>query len=70
MTSNRSAPASTLLPHIVYSEVAEAIAWLSKTFGFREHCRYGEPGGRTEGAQVHLGDAWMMLETTVSRFAN
>lgn len=59
MKSNRSVPTSTLLPHIVYPDVAEAIAWLSKVFGFREHYRYGEP---VSGAQMHLGDAWIMLK--------
>lgn len=61
MTSNRSVPTSTLLPHIVYPDVAEAIGWLTKTFGFREHYRYGEPGGPVSGAQMHLGGAWIML---------
>ncbi|MGH9582747.1 MAG: VOC family protein [Bryobacteraceae bacterium] len=52
-------PTSTLLPHIFYLDVAEAIAWLTKTFGFSEHYRYGEP---VSGAQMHLGDAWFMLK--------
>jgi uncharacterized glyoxalase superfamily protein PhnB len=62
MTSNRSVPTDRLLPHIVYSDVAEAIAWLTKTFGFSEHYRYGEPGGPVSGAQMHLGSAWIMLK--------
>lgn len=61
VTSNRSVPISTLLPHIVYSDVAEAIAWLTATFGFSEHYRYGEPGGAVSGAQMHLGGACIML---------
>jgi uncharacterized glyoxalase superfamily protein PhnB len=52
-------PTSTVLPHIVYPDVAEAITWLAQTFGFSEHFRYGEPVG---GAQMHLGDAWIMLQ--------
>jgi PhnB protein len=31
-------------------------------FGFSEHYRYGEPGGPVSGAQMHLGDAWIMLQ--------
>jgi uncharacterized glyoxalase superfamily protein PhnB len=58
MFENRSVPADTILPHIVYRDVAEAIEWLSKAFGFQEHYRYGEP---VSGAQVHLGNAWIML---------
>ncbi len=59
MIENRSLPTDTVLPHVVYKDVAEAIEWLSKAFGFREHYRYGEP---LSGAQVHLGNAWMMVE--------
>jgi len=47
MISNRSVPTHTLLPHIVYPDVAEAIDWLTETFGFAEHYRYGEPVGRS-----------------------
>ena len=33
------------------------------TFGFVEHYRYGQPNGSVSGAQMHLGDAWIMLKT-------
>ena len=59
MIENRSVPTDTVLPHVTYQDVDEAIAWLSKTFGFSEHYRYGYP---TSGAQVHLGNAWIMLK--------
>jgi uncharacterized glyoxalase superfamily protein PhnB len=49
------------LPHVVYQNVAEAIAWLTRTFGFAEHYRYGEPGAAVDGAQMHLGNSWIML---------
>jgi len=57
MMKNRSVPTDTVLPHITYQNVAEALAWLARTFGFAEHYRYGEPGGAVQGAQMHLGDA-------------
>jgi len=57
---NRSVPTSTILSHIVYRDVAEAIAWLNRVFGFVEHYRYGDPEA-PNGAQMHLGDAWIML---------
>jgi uncharacterized glyoxalase superfamily protein PhnB len=57
---NRSVPTDTLLPHVVYPDIREAIAWLSKAFGFREHYRYGEAKDPS-GAQMHLGKAWVML---------
>ena len=61
MSKNRSVPTNTLLPHIVYRDVAEAIVWLTRVFGFREHYRYGGDNGLIGGAQMHLGDAWLML---------
>jgi uncharacterized glyoxalase superfamily protein PhnB len=57
---NRSVPVDTLLPHLAYVDVDEAVRWLSGAFGFSEHFRYGEPGS-PDGAQLHLGDAWVMV---------
>jgi predicted enzyme related to lactoylglutathione lyase len=59
MIENRSVPPDTVLPHMMYQDLASAIAWLSRTFGFKEHYRYGEP---ISGAQVHLGNAWIMVK--------
>jgi uncharacterized glyoxalase superfamily protein PhnB len=61
MIKNRSVPTDTILPHIAYQNIEEAIEWLTRVFGLSEHYRYGEPGAAS-GAQMHLGDAWIMLE--------
>ncbi len=47
MTSkNRSVPVDTVLPHVNYQSLAEAIAWLTRAFGFQEYYRYGDgPSG-------------------------
>jgi uncharacterized glyoxalase superfamily protein PhnB len=63
MLTNRSVPADTVLPHLVYEDVAEALAWLAATFGFTEQYRYGEPGGPVSGAQMQLGAACIMLHS-------
>jgi uncharacterized glyoxalase superfamily protein PhnB len=55
---NRSVPADIVLPHLVYRDVPQACAWLSRVFGFVEHYRYGDP---VSGIQMHLGDAYVML---------
>ena len=60
---NRSVPADVVLPHITYQNVADALGWLTKAFGFTEHYRYGGLGGLVEGAQMHLGNAWIMLNS-------
>jgi len=54
MTSNRSVPADTVLPHVHYQKLAEAMAWLTEAFGFEEHYRYG---GGPSGAQMWAGKA-------------
>lgn len=60
---NTSVPANTVLPHVVYQDIAAALAWLGEAFGFVEHYRYGEPGGSVQGAQMRAGEAWIMLES-------
>src|SRR5580704_1784134 len=52
MIANRSVPTDTVLPHVMYQNLSDAIAWLSKVFGCSEHYRYGDP---LSGAQVQLG---------------
>lgn len=63
MMANRSVPADIVLPHLMYQDLAAAIAWLSNAFGFREHYHYGEP---MSGAQMcldqHRGRACFMLK--------
>jgi uncharacterized glyoxalase superfamily protein PhnB len=59
MTRNRSVPADIILPHILYQNVPDAMAWLTRVFGFTEHYRYGEP---VSGAQMYLGGAYIMLK--------
>jgi uncharacterized glyoxalase superfamily protein PhnB len=42
MKANRSVPASTVVPVLIYPDVREAVAWLSAAFGFVERVRIGE----------------------------
>jgi hypothetical protein len=61
MIKNRSVPTDVILPHISYRNVA--LDWLTNAFGFVEHYRYGYPG-EPQGAQMCLGEAWIMLSAT------
>lgn len=63
MISNRSLPTDTVLPHIAYQNLEEAIEWLGNAFGFVEHYRYGNP---LSGAQLKAGGAWIMLKQAES----
>lgn len=67
MLRNRSVPVDTVLPHIDYKNLPEAIPWLARTFGFVEHYRYGDP---LSGVQVHLGGAFMMLKASGRDYRN
>ena len=58
MIKNRSVPTDTVLPHISYHNVAKAIEWLTRVFGFAEHYRYGDP---VSGAQLYAGKAFIMV---------
>jgi len=60
MLTNRSVPVDTTLPRVTYKRLPEAMDWLSRTFGFVEHYRYGDP---VSGAQVRLGNAYIMVRT-------
>ncbi len=53
-TENRSVPVDTVLPHVVYQNLPEAIAWLNRAFGFEEYYRYGDPpaGGQLRAAKA------------------
>jgi uncharacterized glyoxalase superfamily protein PhnB len=49
---NRSIPASTVVPVLIYPDVRAAVAWLEAAFGFRERVRIGED----HRAQMRCGD--------------
>jgi uncharacterized glyoxalase superfamily protein PhnB len=56
---NRSVPTDSVLPHVNYRDVDEAIAWLGRAFGFVERYRYGDP---VSGAQLRAGNAVLQLD--------
>jgi|ERR1700739_75964 len=60
MLRNRSVPVDTVLPHVTYQNLAQAIDWLTSTFGFVERYRYGDP---VQGAQLRLGKAFVMVNS-------
>src|ERR1700729_193043 len=42
MKRNRSVPAATVIPVLIYPDVREAVDWLCAAFGFVERLRIGE----------------------------
>jgi uncharacterized glyoxalase superfamily protein PhnB len=57
MKANRSAPASAVIPVLIYPDVPAAVAWLSAAFGFAERLRIGE-GHRS---QLRVGDGDVII---------
>jgi uncharacterized glyoxalase superfamily protein PhnB len=57
MKPNRSIPASTVIPVLIYPDVRDAVAWLSDAFGFTERLRIGE----NHRAQLRVGDGDLIV---------
>lgn len=57
MKPNRSIPASTVVPVLIYPDVREAVAWLGEAFGFAERVRIGED----HRAQLAVGDGAVIV---------
>jgi uncharacterized glyoxalase superfamily protein PhnB len=58
---NRSAPAGTIVPHLIYDDVGAAIEFLCGAFGFKERLRAGGPDGKAGHAQLSIGDGAVVL---------
>lgn len=57
MKPNRSIPAPTVIPVLVYPDVREAVAWLGEAFRFVERVRIGE----NHRAQLAFGDGAVII---------
>ena len=62
MIANRSAPAATIVPILVYEDVGAALEFLTRAFGFTERLR-AERGGSISHAQMDLGTGSIMIGT-------
>ena len=58
--TNRSAPDATIVPILVYEDVAEAIEWLCRVFGFTERLRVARDGVVSH-AQLLFGDGAVII---------
>jgi uncharacterized glyoxalase superfamily protein PhnB len=55
--TNRSIPASTVIPVLIYPDVREAVAWLGAAFGFAERVRIGD----SHRSQLSFGDGAVII---------
>ncbi|MGH7474943.1 MAG: VOC family protein [Longimicrobiales bacterium] len=60
-TTNRSAPTATVVPVLVYDDVARAVSWLCAAFGFKERLRAADREGRVSHAQLAVAEGALML---------
>jgi uncharacterized glyoxalase superfamily protein PhnB len=61
MIVNRSAPSGTIVPSLIYHDVAKAIDWLCDVFGFTERLRAAGEDGKITHAQLAIGQGGVML---------
>jgi uncharacterized glyoxalase superfamily protein PhnB len=57
MIGNRSIPAATVIPVLVYPDVRAAVEWLGAAFGFHERLRIGE----AHRSQLEVGDGAVII---------
>jgi uncharacterized glyoxalase superfamily protein PhnB len=65
---NRSAPTATVVPVLVYEDVAMAIGWLCEAFGFSERLRAARPDGGIMHAQLSIREGAVMLGAPGAQF--
>jgi PhnB protein len=61
MPDNPPAGMSRITPYLYYADVAAALAWLTRAFGFRERMRIPAPDGRVGHAEMQLADGVIMM---------
>lgn len=67
MTTNRSAPSATVVPVLVYEDVAKAIEWLCGAFGFTERLRAAH-NGKVLHAQLSIAECAVFLGARGGQF--
>jgi uncharacterized glyoxalase superfamily protein PhnB len=61
MRPNRSAPDGTVVPQLEYPDVAAAVEWLCRVFGFSLRIRMG-----THRAQLKVGDGAVVVRELIA----
>jgi PhnB protein len=61
MPTNASEKPQRITPYLYYEDVAAALDWLSRAFGFSEGSRMAGADGKVMHAHVTLGEAVVMM---------
>src|SRR5258708_20353390 len=65
---NRSAPTATVVPVLIYEDVAKAIVWLCQAFDFSERLRAARGDGAIMHAQLSFREGAVMLAAPARAF--
>ena len=61
MPANPPSNMPRITPYLYYEDVAGALAWLGKAFGFRERMRMPGPDGKIMHAEMEMADGVVMM---------
>jgi PhnB protein len=61
MPSNPPQNMPRITPYLYYEDVAGALSWLARAFGFRERLRMPGPDGKIMHAEMQLADGVIMM---------
>ena len=59
-----------ITPYLLYEDVASALDWLAKSFGFRERMRLQGPDGNVNHAEMELADGVIMMGCPGPKYQN
>jgi PhnB protein len=51
----------TVTPYLLYEDVAEALAWLERAFGFQERLRFTTDDGTVNHAEMTVGEDGLVM---------
>lgn len=60
----------TVIPYMLYHDVAAAIDWLGRAFGFEERLRFSDESGTVTHAEVTVGDGQVFLGNSGPEYRN
>lgn len=70
MVDNPPKDMPRVTPYLLYGDVAAALDWLSRAFGFRERMRMPGPDGTVSHAEMELADGVVMMGDPGAAYQN
>jgi PhnB protein len=70
MPANPPSNMPRITPYLYYQDIAGALAWLGKAFGFRERMRMPGADGKLMHAEMELADGVIMMGNPGAEYRN